>query len=64
MMIIVHQESSLVLDTQNSIKKNVMPKITISSLGLSDTRTMFSLFKTKRLAYEKAQVMFSRYAGK
>lgn len=50
-------------DTQNSIHKNAAPKFTIRRSGLSDIEAMVSLSKAKRLAYEKAQPQFWRYAG-
>ena len=40
-----------------------MRKVNIRPTRLSDTATMSSLSKIKRLAYEKAQPQFWRYAG-
>jgi predicted acetyltransferase/RimJ/RimL family protein N-acetyltransferase len=50
-------------DTQNSIKKDVVPKFVVRPSKLSDIEAIVSLSKTKRLAYEKAQPQFWRYAG-
>ncbi len=40
-----------------------MNLINIRKVEVSDIRFMVSLSKAKRLAYEKAQAMFWRYAG-
>ena len=50
-------------DTQNSIHQNIVPQFVVPTSQLSDTLAMVSLSKAKRLAYEKAQAVFWRYAG-
>lgn len=50
-------------DTQNSIHQNIIPKFAVRTSQLSDISAMASLSKAKRLAYEKAQPHFWRYAG-
>jgi predicted acetyltransferase len=50
-------------DTQSKIYSNIVPKFTVRPTKSSDTSTMAYLSKTKRLAYEKAQPQFWRYAG-
>ena len=50
-------------DTQNIINQNTLPQFVIRTSQLSDIDTMVSLSKAKRLAYEKAQPQFWRYAG-
>lgn len=50
-------------DTQNSIHQNIVPQFVIRTSQLSDISAMVSLSKAKRLAYEKAQTQFWRYAG-
>lgn len=50
-------------DTQNSIHKNTSLTFTIRTSLLPDIESMVLLSKNKRLAYEKAQPQFWRYAG-
>jgi predicted acetyltransferase/RimJ/RimL family protein N-acetyltransferase len=50
-------------DTQNIINQNTLPQFVVRTSQLSDIDTMVSLSKAKRLAYEKAQPQFWRYAG-
>lgn len=42
---------------------NIIPKFTVCTSELTDISAMASLSKAKRLAYEKAQPKFWRYAG-
>ncbi len=50
-------------DTQNIINQNTVPQFVVRTSQLSDIDAMVSLSKAKRLAYEKAQPQFWRYAG-
>lgn len=50
-------------DTQNSIHQNIIPKFAVRTSELTDISAMAALSKAKRLAYEKAQPHFWRYAG-
>jgi predicted acetyltransferase/RimJ/RimL family protein N-acetyltransferase len=50
-------------DTQNIINQNTLPQFLVRTSQFSDISTMVLLSKAKRLAYEKAQPQFWRYAG-
>ncbi|MBK2005408.1 GNAT family N-acetyltransferase [Francisella noatunensis subsp. orientalis] len=50
-------------DTQNSIHQNIIPKFVVRTSEITDISTIVALSKAKRLAYEKAQPQFWRYAG-
>jgi predicted acetyltransferase len=50
-------------DTQNSIHQSIVPQFVVRTSQLSDISAMALLSKAKRLAYEKAQPHFWRYAG-
>lgn len=50
-------------DTQNSTHINTTPKIITRQSQLSDIDALVSRSKVKRLAYEKVQPQFWRYAG-
>lgn len=60
-----HQPRRVIFEfeTQNSTHKNTPLKIITRLSQLSDIEAMVSLSKAKRLAYEKAQPQFWRYAG-
>jgi predicted acetyltransferase len=50
-------------DTQSNINQNTVPQFVVRTSQLSDIDAMVLLSKAKRLAYEKAQPQFWRYAG-
>ncbi|NDB86088.1 MAG: GNAT family N-acetyltransferase, partial [Alphaproteobacteria bacterium] len=50
-------------DTQSIINQNTVPQFVVRTSQLSDIDAMVLLSKAKRLAYEKAQPHFWRYAG-
>ncbi len=50
-------------DTQNIINQNTVPQFVVRTSQLSDIDAMVLLSKAKRLAYEKVQPQFWRYAG-
>lgn len=50
-------------DTQNIINQNIVPRFVVRTSQPSDIDAMVLLSKAKRLAYEKAQPHFWRYAG-
>ncbi len=50
-------------DTQNSIKKDAVPKFVVRPTKSSDIEAIGSLSKTKSLTYEEAQPQFWHYTG-
>lgn len=50
-------------DAQNSIHQNIVLRFVVRTSQLSDIDAMVLLSKAKRLAYERAQPQFWRYAG-
>ncbi len=50
-------------DTQNIINQNTVTQFVVRTSQLSDIDAMVLLSKAKRLAYEKSQPQFWRYAG-
>jgi chloramphenicol 3-O phosphotransferase len=52
-----------ILEHNKNTQKDTVPKFAVRTSELTDISTMVLLSKAKRLAYEKAQATFWRYAG-